>query len=147
MDTGQLLVRLEAHSRYVTSVAFSPDGRLLASGSNDQSVIVWGLAGQSFDGTSGGILKEEEMSYICDYNQNAGTRCPIDSGGGTAIEIAAANQMSLSIIDWSVDQVIEWLKSIQLEEFENDFRRQQIDGTELIHLTHDVMQNRLRIGN
>ena len=30
-----------AHSHYVTSVAFSPDGKTVVSGSNDQTIKVW----------------------------------------------------------------------------------------------------------
>ena len=144
VDTGQQLARLEGHSRYVTSVAFSPDGRLLASGSNDLSVIVWGLAGQPFDGTSVSSLDAGQeapgSSTGCNNRQNVGRRFSANnfiSGavGGAAIETAAANQMNGSIIDWSVEQVVDWLKSIQLDELEGEFRRQQIDGTELLHLT------------
>jgi len=35
---------MEGHSGVVTSVVFSADGSLLASGSEDDTVILWGLA-------------------------------------------------------------------------------------------------------
>ena len=38
LATGAELQRLEGHSDYVRSVAFSPDGARLASGSQDKSV-------------------------------------------------------------------------------------------------------------
>ena len=34
------------HTSVVASVAFSPDGKTLASGSADQTIILWHLAGQ-----------------------------------------------------------------------------------------------------
>ena len=48
LDSGQSLKTLSAHANTVRSVAFSPDGQTLASGSFDQTVRLWDVhTGQS----------------------------------------------------------------------------------------------------
>jgi WD40 repeat protein len=41
VTTGQLVRSLEGHTHLVTSVAFSPDGSRIASGSSDETVRIW----------------------------------------------------------------------------------------------------------
>jgi WD40 repeat protein/uncharacterized caspase-like protein len=44
--SGQEVVSLKARGRAVTKVAFSRDGKLLATGSNDNSITIWDIAAQ-----------------------------------------------------------------------------------------------------
>ena len=44
VDSGQRKATLQGHTYYVTSVAFSPDGTTLASGSWDGTVLLWDMS-------------------------------------------------------------------------------------------------------
>ena len=44
---GNLLVRLNGHSKGITSLSFSADGGLLASGSQDTDIIVWDVVSET----------------------------------------------------------------------------------------------------
>ncbi|WP_026099310.1 WD40 repeat domain-containing protein [Prochlorothrix hollandica] len=44
------------HSAYVWSVAFSPDGQTIVSGSEDQTIRLWDLQGNPIGGTLPGAF-------------------------------------------------------------------------------------------
>jgi WD40 repeat protein len=47
LSQGQPVRTLTGHTDWVLSVAFSPDGRLLASGSGDETIKLWEVASGS----------------------------------------------------------------------------------------------------
>src|SRR4030095_177416 len=62
-DTPVELVHLSGHSYYVSSVAFSPNGKLLASGSLDGTIILWDLSDLSAPAKLATISESESNVY------------------------------------------------------------------------------------
>ncbi len=50
VETSTVLATYSGHMEAVFSVAFSPDGKRLASGARDRSIRLWNLIGLSFFG-------------------------------------------------------------------------------------------------
>src|SRR5262249_7400617 len=60
--TGQTLLRLQGHASYAGALAFSPDGKTLASGQRDTTALVWDLApGLRPQGTPPPKLTREDL--------------------------------------------------------------------------------------
>src|SRR5207249_356637 len=60
--TAELQSTLEGHSGAFTSVAFSPDGRTIASGSSDRTVRLWDVADRRVRATLRG--HGEEITFV-----------------------------------------------------------------------------------
>lgn len=70
----KLLSNLHGHSRYVTCCAFSPDGRLLVSGSNDKTVRLQSLP--AADGAA-------PVTPLARARSDSRPNRQVGSGGGT----------------------------------------------------------------
>ncbi|XP_076388517.1 WD repeat, SAM and U-box domain-containing protein 1 isoform X2 [Megachile rotundata] len=74
-SSGKVVAITSEHRRYVACCAFSKDGNLLATGSNDKSVIVWDLTGNlTFDSElarhSAPVLFSDNNEQNADYEQS-----------------------------------------------------------------------------
>jgi len=58
--TGKERYRCRGHERLVQSVAFSPDGTILASGSEDTTILLWDLTGRGVKGRPDALAPGEE---------------------------------------------------------------------------------------
>lgn len=119
------------YNRYVTCCCFSSDGRLLATGSNDRTVLIWSLDGLKSTAENG----EGEADV-----PEEGANEPELTGPCVGASIA-------TVAKWCVDEVCEWLSKIGLPQYEDIFRENEIDGQELLHLNHETLNNIFRIGN
>ena len=82
MATGVLVEQLRGHRDYVYSVAFTPDGKGLVSGSLDKTLKFWDLSGLSVSNTKrsagstmgpwtlgqSAVVEDEEKSSPCTMN-------------------------------------------------------------------------------
>lgn len=120
--------KLEGHNRYVTCCVFSSDNAVLATGSNDKTVIIWPLAN----------MKEKEVKLSKEIT-NTSIR-PLTAAA--SLVSAGSNVIS----DWTTDEVAKWLDRLGLGMYCERFKENSIDGSELLHLSHDVLITSLKIG-
>jgi WD40 repeat protein len=71
-------VKLKKHEAAVNALAFSPDGQLLASGSDDRTVIIWEIP----SGKSKRTLKGHDLTVLSLAFSPDGSL--VASGGGNA---------------------------------------------------------------
>ncbi|KAM3877494.1 WD repeat, SAM and U-box domain-containing protein 1 [Diretmus argenteus] len=122
-----LLYTLNQHERYVTACAFSPTSPLIATGSMDKSVNIWRVD----DGCSGhGGANRPGLTSILTPSLSGRT---------------LAGRSKLLVSDWSEEDVSAWLVDEGLEGLVDKFRANNIDGTELLSLTKDILASDLHI--
>lgn len=54
--------------------------------------------------------------------------------------------MILQVIEWSCEDVCEWLVEQGLAEYSHNFRTHAIDGREFMSVTDEVLENKLGVG-
>jgi len=138
---GQIMKQHSQHTRFATCVTFSNDDRKVISGSNDRSLVVWEMD-----------KDEDKLKHNLEENEESPEeeREPSNSESRKA-ELKVQNTINNlktntnQVSHWTKEQVISWLKTLDLEDCVEIFEANEIDGLELLHLTHDSLQLNLRI--
>ena len=121
---SQLLHTLTGHSSYVYSVAFSPDGKTLASASADQTIKLWNLEGQLLHTLTG----HSQLVYSVAFSPD----------GKTLASASADDTIKL----WTILDLNELL--VKGCDWIGDYLHNNINmkGTEDSHLCDDVVSSR-----
>ena len=92
--TGEMLYILTGHTSVVLSVVFSPDGKTLASGSDDGTVLLWNLAPPAAtpepvaeDINGDGIVNIQDLTLVAAQIGEAGEDTPADVNGDGVVDI------------------------------------------------------------
>jgi RNA polymerase sigma factor (sigma-70 family) len=93
--TGESLLRLRGHESYASALAFSPDGKTVASGQRDTTALVWDLSpGLRRLGALAPELSDKELQSW--WEQLAGT--DVKKGRAAVEALAAAPKSSLPFL-------------------------------------------------
>ncbi|MGI9068670.1 MAG: caspase family protein [Pyrinomonadaceae bacterium] len=104
VSSGREIGALKGHGKGVTSVAFSRDGRLLASGSTDNTIRIWDLATKSELRTLTGHTSNIES---IDFSPDGRLLASASDDGGTFLWDANTGGHLLTLI--SLDDGGEWM--------------------------------------
>lgn len=124
----------------MTCVTFSTDDRKIISGSNDKTLVVWEF-NKDDDKLKVNLEEDESLSNVDDVKMSKSRKEETKIQNTIDNLKTHTNQVS----HWTNDQVLKWLKSLNLEDCVEVFRANEIDGLELLHLTHDSLQLNLKI--
>ena len=102
--TGTEIGALKGHGKGVTQVAFSRDGRLLASGSSDNTIRIWDVAGRRELRTLTGHTANIES---LDFSPDSRLLASASDDGGTFLWDANTGEHLLTVI--SLDDGGEWM--------------------------------------
>ncbi|XP_035188187.1 WD repeat, SAM and U-box domain-containing protein 1 isoform X3 [Oxyura jamaicensis] len=143
---------LSGHSAPVLSCAFSYDGQMLVSGSVDKCVII-------YETNTGNILHtlSQHTRYVTtcvfapctallatgsmDKTVNIWQFDSKQPCAGNTVE----NESEVAVQNWTEDDVSAWLCAQGLTDIVGLFKRNNIDGKELLHLTKESLTNELKI--
>ncbi|NXU53948.1 WSDU1 protein, partial [Turnix velox] len=143
---------LKGHSAPVLACAFSFDGQMIVSGSVDKSVIL-------HETTTGNTLQtlSQHTRYVTTC---AFAPCSLLLATGSMDKTVNiwqfdpkepceandfGNEPKVAVVDWSEDDVSAWLCAQNLSDFIGLFKRNNIDGKELLNLTKESLANELKI--
>ncbi|XP_069717850.1 WD repeat, SAM and U-box domain-containing protein 1 isoform X1 [Phaenicophaeus curvirostris] len=143
---------LNGHSAPVLSCAFSWDGQMLVSGSVDKCVIIYK---PSTGSTLHTLSQHTRYVTTCvfapcspllatgsmDKTVNIWQIDLMQPCAGNTLE----KESEVAVEDWSEDDVSAWLCAQDLEDFVGLFKRNNIDGKELLNLTRESLTNELKI--
>ncbi|XP_053554308.1 WD repeat, SAM and U-box domain-containing protein 1 isoform X1 [Bombina bombina] len=143
---------LSGHSAPVLCCALSKDGSILVSGSVDKSVIIYKAKTGSILHT---LTRHTRYVTACALAPNLPLLATgsmdktvniwrLEQGSNLQID-AVENKTETPIVSWSEEDVLVWLSREGLTEVEHIFKRNNIDGKELVNLTKEILQRDLNI--